>query len=151
MTKKRLIFLAGILLFLTIGLPLIYWRYTILDASFGGFFIDKVFLLFTPTTKASTVNQAVNNNKNPIIVDVRPREEFDKGHIPGADMIPLSTLGEEVPKLYAKKDRLVYVYGKTGDKGGVAARLLRVIGYKYSFNIEDGLNGWEKAGYSIEK
>jgi 3-mercaptopyruvate sulfurtransferase SseA len=46
-----------------------------------------------------------------VVVDVRPREEFDAGHIDGARSIPLDELHERLADLPADHDVVAYCRG----------------------------------------
>ncbi len=66
---------------------------------------------------------------NPIIVDVRRRDEYDGGHIPGAVLIPNESIGTEPPGALPDRDRIILVYCRTGRRSKEAAQKLADMGY----------------------
>ena len=59
-----------------------------------------------------------------LLIDVRPEEEFNEGHLPGAVCIPLDTLGAAIGSVLRDRDQMIYVYGKTRKQSAKAARHL---------------------------
>ncbi len=76
-----------------------------------------------------------------IILDVRTKEEFSAGHIPGAINIPNETIGTaEIPELPVK-DQLILIYCRSGNRSKQASEKLVALGYT---NIAEfgGINSW---------
>ena len=64
-----------------------------------------------------------------IILDVRRADEFAEKHIPGAINLPNESIGaEEIPEL-PKKDQLILVYCRSGNRSKQAAEKLVKLGY----------------------
>lgn len=74
------------------------------------------------------------------VLDVREEGEYQEGHIPGAQHIPLSELSERMKEL--KADQTLYVYCATGVRSLSAVRLLSHSGFQHTVNVEDGLEGY---------
>jgi rhodanese-related sulfurtransferase len=87
-----------------------------------------------------------------VILDVRSTEEAASGHIKGAVSMPLATLKARVksfpdPKLKAP----IIVYDGRGGRDSVAAaRALIKAGQTNVQVMEQGLLGWQSAGYTID-
>lgn len=62
-----------------------------------------------------------------IIVDVRTEEEYNETHIENAINIPVDTINE---KIELDKDKLVFVYCKSGNRSKRASAILENLGYK---------------------
>lgn len=80
------------------------------------------------------------------LLDVREDDEWQAGHAPGAQHIPLGSLGElcgQVPR-----DRDVYVICKSGRRSARAAQALAASGWQ-AINVADGMLGWEAAGRAM--
>jgi NADPH-dependent 2,4-dienoyl-CoA reductase/sulfur reductase-like enzyme/rhodanese-related sulfurtransferase len=71
-------------------------------------------------------------------VDVRTREEFDRGSLPGATNIPVDELRERVNEL---GDDDIVVYCKVGQRGHVATTLLNDLGL-HAKNLDGGYRTW---------
>ena len=77
-----------------------------------------------------------------IILDVRTPEEFAKGHIEGAILIPDYEIGEKAEDILTDKDQLILVYCRSGRRSKNAANELAKLGYT---NIKEfgGINDWK--------
>ncbi len=62
------------------------------------------------------------------LVDVRTREEFAAGHLPGAVNIPVQELDRRMAELEPKGEPVV-LYCRSGNRSGRAARMLKGAGY----------------------
>jgi phage shock protein E len=63
------------------------------------------------------------------IVDVRTPSEFRSGHFPGAANIPLADIPGRLAE-FGGKDLSIVVYCLSGNRSGIAKRLLEAAGYK---------------------
>lgn len=61
----------------------------------------------------------VNKETDFIVVDVRQKDEYAAGHVPGAKLIPLNTLGNHLSDLDSDKD--LFFYCHSGARSEVAA------------------------------
>ena len=86
-------------------------------------------------------------NPHAIILDVRTRQEYDAGHIPGAILLPDYAVETQAPYALPNKSALTLVYCKGGSRSKGAARTLASMGYT---NVYDcgGINSWP---YEIER
>ena len=64
-----------------------------------------------------------------ILLDVRTREEYDSGHIPGAVCLPNEEIGTERPEILPDLGQTILVYCRTGRRSKEAAQKLADIGY----------------------
>jgi len=64
-----------------------------------------------------------------VILDVRRPDEFQKGHIPGAILIPHNEIPDLAYDRIPDKDKLVLVYCRSGRRSKFAAQLLSNLGY----------------------
>ena len=69
-----------------------------------------------------------------VLLDVRSRQEFQEGHIPGSRNVPLSAI-EEAAALAEDKQTPLFVYCYSGARSGQAVRALRRMGYANVKNI----------------
>jgi len=75
------------------------------------------------------------------IIDVRQPAEYERGHIAGAKLIPLSTLADNVEKLDASKT--IVTYCRSGVRSKSAAALLKRMGFEDIFSMTGGINAWD--------
>jgi len=64
-----------------------------------------------------------------LVVDVRTEDEFLDGAYPGAINIPVGELMQRLNEL-GPKDRPIVLYCATGSRSALAAKLLKVSGFK---------------------
>ncbi len=64
-----------------------------------------------------------------IILDVRTREEYDQGHIPGAVCFPLDEIESKAKVVLPDKDTMYLIYCRSGRRSKEAAEILVAQGY----------------------
>jgi rhodanese-related sulfurtransferase len=90
-----------------------------------------------------------NLNDQQLILDVRSAEEFNEGHIPGAQNTPHEEVGSIVEDL--KKFETVYVHCKMGGRAKMASQILSSSGLDNIVCVGDGgMQRWNEMGWSIE-
>ena len=86
---------------------------------------EMVFLNIT----AEEARKLMDSEKDRIILDVRSREAYDQGHIPGAILIPDTEIEAKAADLLPDKDQLILVYCRSGRRSKLAAQSLADLGY----------------------
>ncbi len=84
-----------------------------------------------------------------VVIDVRPREEFAAGHLPGAFSVPLAELDRRLKQLPADREFVAYCRGPFCAFSYSAVELLREHGYR-ALRLEDGLPEWEALEFPVE-
>lgn len=79
------------------------------------------------------------------VLDVRPQDEFQQGHVPGALNIPLSQLEQRLAELPADREVVAYCRGPWCVLSFEAVAALRRRGYQVR-RLEDGFPEWKVAG-----
>lgn len=82
------------------------------------------------------------NDRDAIVVDLRPVADFKRGHILNALSIPLAKLGERTTELSKSKERPVILYCALGGSAVQAADQLRKAGFAEVYPMQGGLNNW---------
>ncbi len=83
------------------------------------------------------------------VVDVRPPEEYDAGHLPGAVNIPLSELERRLDELPQAQDVVAYCRGPYCVLAYEAVAQLRERGYT-ARRLENGFPEWKESGLPTE-
>ncbi|PIP02326.1 MAG: rhodanese-like domain-containing protein [Zetaproteobacteria bacterium CG12_big_fil_rev_8_21_14_0_65_54_13] len=92
---------------------------------------------------------ARENGRPLTLIDVRSLEEFQSGHVPGAQLIALNTLMARVSDIPKNED--VFLICHSGGRSAQAADYLaRQCGHRNLINIEGGTSAWLQAGYPCE-
>ena len=85
-----------------------------------------------------------------VVIDVRPREEYEAGHVPGALSVPLPELRRRLRAIPRDREVIAYCRGPLCAFSGEAVALLRSRGYR-ARRLEDGLPEWAEAGFPVER
>jgi rhodanese-related sulfurtransferase len=83
------------------------------------------------------------------ILDVRPENEFNAGHIPSAISIPLEQLEERLKELPKRNEIVAYCRGPFCVYADEAVALLNKAGYKAT-RLEEGFPDWAVTGLPVE-
>lgn len=79
------------------------------------------------------------------VIDVRPVEEYEAGHVQGAISVPPANLAELLPELPQGIDIVAYRRGRYGASADEAVTLLVASG-KTAFRLADGYREWAVQG-----
>jgi rhodanese-related sulfurtransferase len=83
------------------------------------------------------------------VIDVRPREEYVAGHIPGAISVPLADLPKRVAELRRRRDVVAYCRGPYCVMAIDAVDLLRRKGVR-AHRLEHGVAEWRARGWRLD-
>ena len=78
--------------------------------------------------------------------DVREKNEWDEGHLPGAAFVPKSYLEQWAEDRLPNKDKPTILYCAGGVRSVMAADALRTLGYTNVISMTGGFNRWKDAG-----
>jgi adenylyltransferase/sulfurtransferase len=95
---------------------------------------------------AREVHAWLKQEKDPVVVDVREREEFIEGHLPDAINIPRGFLELRIENVAHDRDTPIVVCCGSGVLSALAAKTLMLMGYKNVVSMSDGYRGWSEAG-----
>lgn len=82
------------------------------------------------------------------VIDVRPRDEYEAGHIPGAVSVPVPELKRRFRELPRRREVIAYCRGPYCVFALEAVTLLRRNGFR-ARRSEEGLPGWRDAGLPV--
>jgi hydroxyacylglutathione hydrolase len=84
------------------------------------------------------------------VLDVRERDEFVSGHVPGARHMNFKYLPNELGTLDLREDDPVAVLCAGGLRSAIACSVLRRAGYRKVRNVEGGMGAWRRAGLPVD-
>jgi len=84
-----------------------------------------------------------------ILLDVRPREEYEAGHIPGALSVPLAELERRLSELPRDREIVAYCRGPYCVLAVEAVRILNSNGLR-ARRMEEGVPDWRACGLPVE-
>jgi rhodanese-related sulfurtransferase/DNA-binding transcriptional ArsR family regulator len=83
-----------------------------------------------------------------VVLDVRPRIEYQAGHIPGARSIPIDELAQRLDELPRDQTVVAYCRGPYCVFADEAVALLQEHGYS-AYRLTEGLPDWRAQGYPV--
>ena len=86
--------------------------------------------------------ELMDSDGTQIIVDVRTREEYREGHIPGAICIPNESITDEMPEALPDPDQIILIYCRSGRRSKEAAGKLAQMGYTRIYEF-GGIIDWK--------
>ncbi len=89
-------------------------------------------------------------DRDVIVLDVRPEAEYQVGHISGAQSVPLARLETQLRELPQDKEVIAYCRGPYCVLALEAVQKLRAFGFR-ARRLADGLPDWQLAGLPIEQ
>jgi rhodanese-related sulfurtransferase len=81
-------------------------------------------------------------NQGALVLDLRPQEQFQSGHLAGARQMNGEQILKAADTLKKHKEKLVVVYDDTGSLGAAAVRQLTAQGFTKAFALRGGLTAW---------
>lgn len=96
------------------------------------------------------LHRRIQDGDNLTLIDVRERDEFVQGHLPGAVFIPRGFLELQVEQVQPDREAPLVIYCAGGIRSLLAARNLKDMGYADPMSLVGGFNAWKNAGYSFQ-
>ena len=89
------------------------------------------------------------NDRDALVLDVRPHGDFKKSHLLNAVNMPLAKFADHVTEIGKDKSRPVIVYCALGSSQVEAAQTLRKLGHAEVYLLRGGLSGWLGANLPV--
>jgi molybdopterin/thiamine biosynthesis adenylyltransferase/rhodanese-related sulfurtransferase len=84
------------------------------------------------------------------VVDVRERDEWAEGHLPGAVHIPRGSLESRIEGVVPDRSQTVVVYCGSGSRSAFAAKTLEELGYGNVLSLAGGFTDWKRNGLPFD-
>jgi adenylyltransferase/sulfurtransferase len=91
-------------------------------------------------------NRMRANGNAPVLIDVREKEEWAEGHLPGAVWVPRGFLESRIEKTVPERNTAVIVYCAGGTRSAFAAKSLQDLGYTNVVSMAGGYGDWKNNG-----
>ncbi len=85
------------------------------------------------------------NDGDAVVVDVRDKDEWDEGHIPGATHMSRGTIELDVEEKVPDTNALIICHCGGGGRSALAAETLQKMGYKNVRSMAGGFKAWKAA------
>lgn len=100
-----------------------------------------------PIDKKELMRKARNGEL--VVIDLRPKDEFQSGHIPYARSIPINELEKKLKFLPKEKEIVAYCRGSACVWSHQATEILKLNGFK-AYRMKEGIADWQAAGLRVE-
>lgn len=99
--------------------------------------------------KRLSAHEAVRlmNDRDPVIVDLRPAAEYKRGHLINAVNVPFNKIDESAGQW--GKDKPILLYCALGGSSVTAAEKLKKNGYSEVYPLRGGINAWLGASLPV--
>ncbi len=88
-------------------------------------------------------------NKNVYLLDVRTPQEYSQGKLAGSVLIPIGEFERRINEV--PKNKTIVVYCAVGSRSKPVASFLARQGYKDVYNMADGIVGWYRNGFPVQR
>jgi molybdopterin/thiamine biosynthesis adenylyltransferase/rhodanese-related sulfurtransferase len=102
------------------------------------------------TVSLEEINRRLEQKTPMVLVDVREKEEFRAGYIPGAISIPRGFLEMQAEGKLTDKDAPIVAYCAGGTRSAFAAKTLLDLGYTNVESASPGFVQWKDRGFPME-
>ena len=102
------------------------------------------------TVEARKGKSGDGNGAGPILIDVREKDEWTEGFIPGAQWIPRGFLELRIEDQVPERSSEIVLYCAGGTRSALAARSLADLGYTNVKSMAGGFTAWKRAGLSYD-
>jgi sulfur-carrier protein adenylyltransferase/sulfurtransferase len=94
--------------------------------------------------------EARERHGSAVFVDVREREEWEEGAVPGAVHVPRGQLESRIEGLVPDRATELVLYCSGGSRSAFAAKALDELGYENVTSLIGGFTDWKRNGYPVE-
>jgi rhodanese-related sulfurtransferase len=103
-----------------------------------------------PFMSLAELQACLESGKNGLIVlDVRERDAYETGHIPGARLLPRGQLELRVNEELTDPTCRILAYCEFGRVSTLATATLRQMGFRSAVALDGGMKAWREAGYAV--
>ena len=92
---------------------------------------------------AQEAHELLEKNKNVIVIDVRSKQEYNSGHIPGSKSIPVGEISSRISEIAKYKDSPILIHCASGSRSASAVRVLSKNNFSDIYHMNRGLVGWK--------
>lgn len=85
-----------------------------------------------------------------VVLDVREKDAYDAGHLPGAVFLPRGQLELRVNEAFPDPNVRIVAVCEYGKISTLAAATLRSLGFTHAAALDGGMKAWREAGLAVE-
>lgn len=91
----------------------------------------------------------LEKNKKIFLLDVRTPQEYSQARLPGTVLIPINEFERRIQEV--PRNKTILVYCAVGSRSKAVAEYLSKNGYKDVYNMTDGIVGWYRNGFPLQR
>jgi len=91
----------------------------------------------------------LEKNRNVFLLDVRTPQENSQARLPGTVLIPINEFERRIKEV--PRNRTILVYCAVGSRSKPVAEYLSRNGYKDVYHMTDGIVGWYRNGFPLQR
>ncbi len=92
----------------------------------------------------------LESERPPLFVDVRERDEWVEGFVPGAVHVPRGSLESRIEQAAPDRSQELVLYCASGARSAFAAKTLEQLGYEKVSSMAGGFTDWKRNGFPID-
>lgn len=96
----------------------------------------------SPMIDAELLAQELRSGRKIIVIDIRNKDEFIRGHIDDARSIPIHQLIARACEITTDRSRMIVIVSEWGTRAKIAAAALRLAGYPEVATLAGGMKRW---------
>lgn len=90
---------------------------------------------------AKELKEKLTQNEEVIVLDVREKDDYERGHIKGAIMLEQNQVAYEIENIAPELQTPICVYCYSGNRSKRVAMILEYLGYTEVYNL-GGIDKW---------
>jgi rhodanese-related sulfurtransferase len=91
----------------------------------------------------------LEKNRDIFLLDVRTPQENSQARLPGTVLIPINEFERRIKEV--PRNRTIIVYCAVGSRSKPVAEFLSRNGYKDVYHMTDGIVGWYRNGFPLQR
>src|ERR1043166_109705 len=104
-----------------------------------------------PAVSPEDVKKKLDRGEHPVVLDVREKEEFRQGYLPGAVSLPRGFLEMRVEETVPDRNTPIVAYCGGGTRSLLAGRILKELGHTNVVSMRGGFTAWKNRGLPISE
>jgi molybdopterin/thiamine biosynthesis adenylyltransferase/rhodanese-related sulfurtransferase len=99
---------------------------------------------------SSQARELLESERPPLFVDVRERDEWVEGFVPGAVHVSRGNLESRIETAVPDRSQEIVLYCAGGARSAFAARTMQELGYENVVSMSGGFTDWKRNGFPID-
>lgn len=92
---------------------------------------------------ASDFEKLLSETPDAVLIDVRSAGEFNAGHLPKSHNFDIMSGAFQRKIATLDKDKTYFLYCRSGNRSGMASKILANNGFAKVFNMSGGIGSWQ--------